>query len=150
MEPSLTDKFFTLNPQQQRSVHFALCEYALRRWDLYTKPQNKIEYRETVTGSRQEVDKQLPLDAFEAAMQGLDSLNISERYQEPIAALQDNDLVFPENISFAYYAIYNLFKKYGKKEIVDDWLIVNQALSAEDNSEAWELLLSEVIQKVIL
>lgn len=149
METSLTDKFFTLNPQQRRSVHFALCEYALEKWDLYTKPQNKIEYIETVTGSRQEIDQQLPLDAFESAIQGLDSLNVDQRYQEPIAALQDNDLVFPENIRFAYYAIYNLFKKYGKKETVDDWQIVNQALSAEDNSEAWELLLSKVIQRVI-
>jgi hypothetical protein len=75
-------------------------------------------------------------------------LNVAERYQEPIAALQDDDLTFPENITYAYYAIYNLFKKYAKIEVVDDWLIVNQSLSTEDDSEAWATLFNDAIQRV--
>jgi len=145
---SLADEFFALGPEQRRSVHFILCEHALGKWNLYAKAQNKIEYVETVAGTRQEVDKHLPFDSFESAMQGLDSLNITERYREPIVALQDDDLAFPENIFFAYYAIYNLFKKYAKKEIVDDWLIVNQALATEEVVESWEKLLNDAIQSV--
>ena len=144
----LANEFFALSPEQRRSVHFTLCEYALGKWNLYAKVQNKIEYVETVTGTRQEVDKQLPLDSFASALQGIDLLNVAERYLEPIVALQDDDLTLPENITFAYYAIYNLFKKYVKKEVVDDWLIVNQALSTEDDSEAWVTLLNDAIQRV--
>jgi hypothetical protein len=50
--------------------------------------------------------------------QDVDSLDVAQRYQELIVALQDDDLTFPENSTFAYYAIYNLLKKYAKKEIV--------------------------------
>ena len=145
---SLADKFFAFNPEKRSSIHFALCEHALGKWNLYAKKQNKIEYVETVAGTKQEVDKQLPSDAFTSAMQGLDSLDVAQRYQEPMTALQDDDLTFPENITFAYYAIYNLFKKYVKKEMVDDWLIVNQVLSIENDSEAWETLLNDAIQRV--
>ncbi len=145
---SLANEFFALNPEQRRSVHFALCEHALGKWNLYAKAQNKIEYIETVAGTRQEVDKKLPFDSFAVALQGIDLLNVAERYQEPIVALQDDDLTFPENITFAYYAIYNLFKKYVKIEVVDDWLIVNQALSTEDDSEARATLFNDTIQRV--
>ncbi len=145
---SLANDLFALSPEQRRSVQFALCEHALGKWNLYAKAQNKIEYIETVAGTRQEVDKKLPFDSFAAALQGIDLLNVAERYQEPIVALQDDDLTFPENITFAYYAIYNLFKKYVKIEIVDDWLIVNQALSTEDDSEAWVTLFNDAIQRV--
>ena len=145
---SLANEFFALSPEQRRSVHFILCEHALGKWNLYAKAQNKIEYLETVAGTRQEVDKNLPFDSFSSALQGIDLLNIAERYQEPIVALQDDDLTLPENITFAYYAIYNLFKKYVKIEVIDDWLIVNQALSTEDDSEAWVTLLNDAIQRV--
>jgi hypothetical protein len=145
---SLTDKCFTFNPEQWRSIHFALCEHALEKWNSYAKTKNKIKYVETVAGTEQEADKQLPSDSFTSAMRGLDLLEVAQRYEEPIIALQDEDLTFPENITFAYYAIYNLFKKYVKKEMVDDWLIANQALSTEDDSEAREILLNDTIQSV--
>jgi len=54
------------------------------------------------------------------------------RYKEPIISIQDNDLSFPKNIEYGYYSIYNLFQKYTQAKNVDDWLIVNQALSIED------------------
>ncbi len=123
-----------------------LCKHALEKWNLYATAQKKIEYVETVVGTRQEVDKQLPSDSLVSTKQGLDSLNVANRYQEPIAALQDEDLTFPEYITFAYYAIYNLFKKYAEKRVVDDWLIVNQALSSEEDSEVWNALLNNAIQ----
>ena len=62
--------------------------------------------------------------------------------------MQDEDLTFPDHIAFAYYAIYNLFKKYIGEKTIDDWLIVNQALSTEDNVKAWNELLINAIQKI--
>lgn len=147
IKESLTEQFLALNAEQRRSVHFALCEHAVEKWNLYAKTQKKIEYIETVTSTRQKVDKLLPFDAFSSTMQGLDSSNVAERYLEPIVALQDADLILPENITFAYYAIYHLFKKYVKKELIDDWLIVNQALATEEDSEVWKTLLNDAIQR---
>ena len=144
---TLAYDFLALNPKQRRLVHFSLCEHALEKWNSYVKTYKKIEYQETVTGTLQEVDKQLPSDSLSSAKQGFDSLNVTKRYQEPITAMQDDDLVFPEDISFAYYAIYNLFQKYAENKTVDDWLIVNQALSSESNSEMWNLLLNNAIQE---
>ena len=61
-------------------------------------------------------------------------------------ALQDENLVFPEPVAFAYYAIYNLFRKYAAQADVDDWLIVNQALAAEADPEVRRRLLARAIQ----
>ncbi len=146
---SLTDKFFALNPNQRREVHIALSEHALGKWDEYASTQGQIWYTELVVGTQQQVDKQLPADALESASRGTDSERVEERYQEPIAAMQDDDLAFPENIEFAYYAIHNLFKKYALGRDVDDWLIVNQALSLEKDNEKWSVLLSSAIQRAI-
>lgn len=143
---SAVEEFYALTPEQRRSVHFILCQNALNKWSAYAKSLDKIEYVESVVGTLQEVDKQLPFDSFETAKIGFDFRNVGERYPEPIVALQDNDLAFPDNIVFAYYAIYNLFKKYAENEAIDDWLIVNQALSSEMDSEAREPLLINAIQ----
>jgi len=145
---SLADDFFALNLEQRRLVHFVLCEHALEKWNLYSNAHEKIEYMETVASTRQEVDKKLPFDSFISAKQGSDSQNIAQRYREPIVAMQDEDLTFPENVTFAYYAIYNLFKKYAEQEVVDDWLIVNQALSSEDDSEVGRALFNRAIQMI--
>jgi hypothetical protein len=146
---SLADTFFTLNPSQRREVHIALCEYALGKWDEYASSQGQLWYTETVVGTRQQVDKRLPADALESASRGIDSERVEERYQEPITAMQDDDMAFPENIEFAYLAIHNLFEKYVPREDVDDWLIVNQALSSEIDNEKWNILLSGAIQRAI-
>jgi len=113
IKQSLADEFFALNPEQRRLVHFMLCRHALDQWSLYANAQGQIEYRETVVGTRQVLDQQLPFEAYASAWQGLNAGDIAVRYREPITALHDEDLVFPENIVFAYYAVYNLFKKYG-------------------------------------
>ncbi len=79
----------------------------------------------------------------------MDARQVAQRYQEPIVAMHDDDLTFPDNIEFAYYAIYNLFRKYALGTEIDDWLIVNQALSAEKDSEKWATLLASAIQRAI-
>jgi hypothetical protein len=87
----------------------------------------------------------LPFDAFESARQGRDVARVEERYGEPITAMEDFDLEFPEPVQFAYYAVYNLFCKYACLEEVEDWLIVNQALSSRQDEKEWAKLLEEAI-----
>ena len=60
--------------------------------------------------------------------------------------MQDADLEFPQEIQHAYYALYNLFRKHAIKEDVDDWLIVNQALSSEIDESRWLSLLADAIR----
>lgn len=142
---TLADRFFALNARQRRVVHFFLCEHALEKWKAYVNTPQTIEYVESVVGTLQVVDKHLPMDAFSAAQTGTDSQHVSQRYSEPLAALQDEDLVFPGPVEFAYYAIYNLFQKYAEQKNIDDWLIVNQAISSEEKDEMWNLLLSRAL-----
>ena len=79
---------------------------------------------------------------------GVKILNIEHNYSEPIAAMQDEDLKFPESIMFAYYSIYNLFRKYVCNDNIDDWLIVSQALSSETNLETTEDILSNAMNQI--
>lgn len=73
--------------------------------------------------------QQSPSDALSCVVQGSDPTDIAARYLEPICALHDDDWPLPDEVQFAYYAIYNTFEKYATCKAVDDWLIVNQALS---------------------
>ncbi len=146
---SLADEFLALDSAQRRIVHFVLCEYALCKWNEYVNVQGQIRYIESVVGTGQKVDEQLPVDALESAKRGVDLANVEKRYGEPIVAMQDDDLVFPKHVEFAYYAIYNLFKKYALKKDIDDWLIVNQAISSEKDSKKWRPLLFNAIQRMI-
>jgi hypothetical protein len=135
---NLMEQFISLSDEQKRLVHIELCKNALRVWEKYVSQTDDISYVEGVVGTFQIVDKSLPKEAFEAAIIGKDTANIDWRYAEPINAMQDEDLEFPDNIKFAYYAIYNFFNKYGVKHTIDDWLICNQAISAETVDE-WQL-----------
>jgi hypothetical protein len=145
--PDLAKTFLNLNNEQKRFVHLELCRNALSVWENYVARFDEISYVESVVGTFQIVDKLLPKVAFEAVIIGKDSANIDHRYGEPIAAMQDDDLEFPNEIEFAYYAIYNLFNKYVLRQNIDDWLICNQALSAETDSEKWQNLLNNAILK---
>jgi hypothetical protein len=142
---SLLEEFIALTPGRRRIVHLMLCEQALAKWTAYARSRGKITYTETVCGTNQVVDAELPEDAFECAKQHRDVANVHERYGEPIVALQDGDLGFPSAIEFAYYSVYNLFRKYAGIEDVDDWLIVNQALSSETDETQWAPLLAAAI-----
>jgi hypothetical protein len=51
--------------------------------------------------------------------------------------MQDDDLEFPDAIQFAYYAVYNCFRRHALVEEIDPWLIVNQALASFDDKLPW-------------
>lgn len=142
---TLKEQFLSFPPTERRRVHFALCEKALAIWEAYTRKTKRIRYADSVVGLSHTVDQALPGDAFKAAQEGRDSEKIKERYAEPIAAMQDDDLKFPDNVKFAYYSIYNLFCKYVSGCGIDDWLIVNQAISSETDQAIWASLLSQAI-----
>jgi len=96
-----------------------------------------------------EVDIGLPADALRSARAGVDLANVASRYREPIVAMQDDDLNFPEPVEFAYYAIYNCFRKHACGEDIDPWLIVNQALSSSEDKESWLPQLAQAIAAAI-
>ncbi len=145
MIDNLADRFETLSAAEKRTVHLVLCRHALTRWREFCAGRPPIHYVESVVGTGQTVDPDLPADAVESARAGRDLQQVAARYREPIAAMQDDDLTFPEAITFAYYAIYNLFGKYAESRAVDDWLIVNQALAAEQEESRWRPLLAAAI-----
>jgi hypothetical protein len=90
---------------------------------------------------RHEMEVSLPHEALQSARAGQDLALIAFRYQEPIAALQDDDLSFPGPVVFAYYAVYNCFRVHACGEDLDGWLIVNQALSSDSDPDSWRLRL---------
>jgi len=128
-------------------VHEILCEHALAQWREFCQSNRPISYVESVCGTHQTVDTELPDDALRSVRENKDVAGVDGRYSEPIVAMQDDDLSFPKSITFAYYAIYNAFKKYVQHENVDDWLIVNQALSAETDESRWPSLLEGAIKR---
>jgi hypothetical protein len=125
--------FFALDPQRKRQVHFFLCKHALDVWDDYARTHFPIIYRDSAVGMNHTVDEVLPQNAFASSHVGRDLSSVDARYTEPIVAMQDGDLEFPEHVQYAYYSIYNLFCKCVLQRHIDDWLIVNQALSSEEN-----------------
>ncbi|MFD3593697.1 hypothetical protein ACFWU5_13285 [Nocardia sp. NPDC058640] len=128
--------FSQLGFEGRRQVHLSLCEDALLTWTDYVKGKPRaLRYRDSVVGIRHRVDVELPADALGAARVGVDLADVGTRYLEPMTAMQDDDLAFPDSVAFAYYAIYNCFRKYVRGDDIPDQLIVNQALSAHDDSE---------------
>jgi hypothetical protein len=145
---TLADSFHQLTPDRQRRVHLRLCEHALETWRRHAVTHGPIRYADSVAGMRHEVDLELPADAFRSALRGADLARVARRYLEPIAAMQDEDLTFPDPVRFAYYAIYNCFEKYVAGREIDGWVIVNQALSSQEDSSEWAQLLSEAVAAV--
>ncbi|MGB3295591.1 MAG: hypothetical protein WBB01_21615 [Phormidesmis sp.] len=143
----LAKAFHELPITEKQSIHLCLGEYALSKWCEYGAPRQQINYVETVCGTDQTVDIELLTDAFCAACEGSDTRNVAYRFREPISALQDGDLTFPESITYAYYALYNLFQKYAEQKPVNDWLVVTQALSIEADESQRRSLLETAIQK---
>jgi len=145
---NLCEKFLNLSIKEKKRIHIILCEGSLNKWNDYVSKHKNIHYTESVSGTYQKLDINLPRNAFKSVKNGISNLNIEHKYSEPIAALQDEDLKFPKDIMFAYYSIYNLFRKYICNDDVDDWLIVNQALSSEDNLVRTEDILSNAINQI--
>ena len=146
---TLKEQFLLLPPAEKRRVHFALCAKALAVWLSYASQKKKSRYVDGVVGLSHKVDMALPSDAFNAAQEGRDAAGVAERYAEPITAMQDDDLEFPRNIEFAYYSIYNLFCKYVTRDDIDDWIIVNQAISSEPDEPKMFSILSETLKPLI-
>lgn len=139
--------FLSLNQHQKRQVHLWLCQHALHIWEAYVHACAPIAYRDSVVGLHHQVDIQLPRDALRCVQVNAPSSDVATRYQEPIVAMHDTDLVLPSDITLAYYAIYNLHQKYIQGVSIDDWLIVKQALFAEDDPIQWRSLLADALQR---
>ena len=139
------DVFRQLTPDQQRRVHLRLCVEALAVWLAYAAEHAPIRYFDTVIGMGHAVDVLLPGDALRSADAGTDLANVEGRYDEPIVAMQGDDLEFPDPIEFAYYAVYNCFRRHARGEAIDSWLIVNQALSSIDDASTWSPRLTAAI-----
>ena len=78
-------------------------------------------YIDSVVGMRHVVDTGLSTRALDWVRHAIvgqaivggaipPSPEISEAYKEPICAMQDDDLEFPEAIELAYYAVYNFYR----------------------------------------
>ena len=154
MAANLRERFLELPDDARKQVHQYLCAQALEGWQKYTDEFKRITYNDSVVGMFHVVDLQLPADAFNAAFlppatnHQTAIAEIDYRYQEPMTALQTWDLEFPDNIQLGYYSIYNAFRKYARAEPMDDWLIVNQALSVATNERNWNRTLEAAIQQV--
>lgn len=145
---ALHRRFEQLPPDRRRLVQLHLCENALGVWQAYLATNPRLDYIDSVVGASHQVDTHLPADALAAVRAGADDEAVSSiraRYGEPIVAMQDDDLRFPVPVEYAYYALYNLFRRHLLQKPIDDWLIVNQALSAETDESRWEALLTEAI-----
>lgn len=147
--PELAARFRQLGPAGKWLVHRYLCANALVAWLRFTAATGAIDYVDSVIGMGHRLDWQLPADAFNlvfghsAGEAGDASIGeIEYRYREPIVAFQDDDLELPDAMELGYYAIYNAFQKYALGRMIDDWLIVNQALSVAPEQPEWEALLS--------
>lgn len=148
MAENLRDAFLQLSDDARKKVHQFLCAKALESWMRFADSKKNISYCDSVVGMAHNIDFQLPSDAFQTAFGDCEKATsdaIAQRYLEPITALQDMDLEFPDEMEFAYYAIYNAFLKYARLKNIDDWLIVNQALSAAATMEECRLLLQNTL-----
>jgi len=139
------EAFAQLAPHRQWRVQLALCGDALEVWTRYARTHAPIRYADSVVGMQHALDVALPADALCSAGAGEDLAHVARRYEEPITALQDDDLTFPREIKFAYYAIYNCFLKHACNEPIDPWVIVNQALSSNNNEASWTPRLTRAI-----
>jgi hypothetical protein len=130
-----------LPPNRIKYIQVSLCNIALEKWIKYTNRHKNIRYTESICGTKQIVNVALPGLALNDVIMGTSDSNANELYLEPISALQDMDLTFPGEIESAYYAIYNLYRKYIQIEEVDDWLIISQALESVGNSDERQKIL---------
>jgi hypothetical protein len=152
MTHDLAAQFRQLSPNGVKRVHHHLCAKVLEVWSQFAIENSGIKYVDSVVGLVHRPEWKLPHDAFHAAFNGASQEEIaaiSRRYNEPLAALQDDDWDLPLNISSGYYAIFNAFRKYALGETMDDWLIVNQALSVSTDPNEWRASLQVAIDSEI-
>ncbi|MFC3652846.1 hypothetical protein ACFONN_14910 [Dyella humi] len=137
-------RFSELPTTQRKAACLRLCEHALHVWEKSFPEDRTVSYQETVAGSIQTLDLELPRDALAAANAGADTASVASRYREPLVALQDEDVVLPKDAEFAYYAIHNAFERYALGRDIGEWIIVNQALSTAPDAIG---LLTDVLRE---
>jgi hypothetical protein len=71
-----------------------------------------------------------------------------QKYGEPVLALNEEDLVFPQKTYFAYFAIYHAFALYIISNDLDGLLIVKEALSSFDENGV-DSILEEAVASVV-
>lgn len=145
----LVKKFHSLNEQEKKNVHILLCEHAVQQWNQYVKENQYIKYTDSVVGLNHVVDNSLLEDALKSVKCNVDSSDVESRFEEPIAAIDDDDLILPEHIRSSFLALYNLFEKYALSHSVDDSVILNFAVSSEENEDLWDDLFLNSIKAII-
>lgn len=130
--------FNGLPADERRKALTRLAQLSQQVWHEFTARKGRIRYRDSVVGMSHELDQSLPDRAIEAIVGLGDSKTVADGYLEPVAALQDMDLELPERVEFAFYAIYNLFRKYCQHEQIDESLILKQILSSLPGEAAIE------------
>ena len=128
--PSRYDRFDLLPVNHRREVHLNLCTKALDVWLTYCDASDSLVYNESVCGTTQTVDRALPGAALLSVIANEDLDGVAARYLEPLTAIQEDDFSLPREVEFAYLAIHNLYARYVLGKPIDDWLIVNQSLTA--------------------
>ena len=140
----LAQRYAELTPDEQWRVQLRLCERALEVWSAHVASAGATVYHDSVVGLRHTVDAEVPHLALAAARERADRFALDYRYQEPIVAMQDDDLEFPGAVEMAYYALYNLYRKYAAGDEVDGWLVVNQALASLEEAE-WKPAFADAV-----
>ena len=141
------ERYKALSKAQQREVHLAVAEQAERYWRAHVEEENFTEYMECVVGTIQALDWSLPADAIDVVRRGIDDKSVGGRYIEPIVSMRDDDLYFGDRFDFAYYGVYNLYRLY-LGTFDDDWLIVNQSISAFPSVDEGVAFLKEVLSRL--
>lgn len=131
----LAEKFFAMPEEKRRLVLLNLCRRALAVWESHFPPGSKQSYEESVTGTTQTLEIDLPREALQELVDSELHANVQARYGEPIVALQDLDMKFPDSAELAYFAIYNAHRLYRQGTLIEEKLVLNQALSCLPKAE---------------
>lgn len=120
MKPSPPENFETLKTilsglsyRSQCLCALVACEASLKIWEEFAA-QARLEYTDSVIGLHHELDKELPSRVISSVRENLENLGtefgyaLQEEYLEPLAAIGDADLVFPERVLEAFYSFHNL------------------------------------------
>lgn len=137
--------FEKLEPRQKQIANRILCNGALQCWERFCLENPVASGEDPETGEPFLLEVTLLQQALADGETGADRHGIAERLQGLIDALETEQMILPQPVTFACYAIYNYFRKYGAGEVVDDWLIANQAISSETDETAWVPLLLNAI-----
>ena len=129
--PSI-EAFAVLDAPRRREALIRLAEdVALRVWTAFVGAEGSVSYQDSVVGMSHTLDVELPAQALGSLKRrAADADRVAAAYAEPIVALQDLDLELPAHAEYAYYSIYNLFRKYCRHEDIEESLILNQILSS--------------------